>query len=86
MLTTIEAEIDVNGEVKLMEPVKIKRRSRAIVTVIEGEDPKVGQGSTPIRETVRELFGSISLGQPTGVDNDKLDAVLAEEYGNGDRN
>lgn len=86
MLTTIEAEIDVNGEVKLMEPVKIKRRSRAIVTVIEGEEPKSSEGSTPARDTVRDLFGSISLGQPTGAANDKLDADLAKDYGGGDRN
>lgn len=35
MLTTIEAEIDVNGNVRLLEPIKLKKKSRAIVTVLD---------------------------------------------------
>jgi len=35
MLTTIEAEIDVNGNVRLLEPLKLKKKSRAIVTVLD---------------------------------------------------
>jgi len=29
---------------------------------------------------LRELFGSVSLGQPTGADNESIDADLAREY------
>lgn len=35
MLTTVEAEIDVNGNVRLLEPVEIKKTTRAIVTLLE---------------------------------------------------
>ncbi len=31
---------------------------------------------------IRELFGSISLGSPTGSDNESIDADLAREYSN----
>ena len=39
MLTTIEAEIDVNGEVTLLEPLKIAKKSRAIITLLDDEKP-----------------------------------------------
>ncbi len=34
MLTTIEAEIDVNGKVKFFEPLKISKKSRVIITLL----------------------------------------------------
>ncbi len=37
VLTTIEAEIDVAGNVRLLEPVKVKKTSRAILTVLDDE-------------------------------------------------
>lgn len=36
MLQSLEAEVDVNGSVVLLEPVKLKRKTRAIVTLLEG--------------------------------------------------
>lgn len=39
MLTTIEAEIDVNGKVTLLEPLKIAKKSRVIITFLEDEKP-----------------------------------------------
>ncbi len=35
MLQTVEAEIDVNGKVELLEPVRVTKRTRAIVTLLE---------------------------------------------------
>ncbi len=35
MLQTVEAEIDVNGNVRLLEPLRVSRKARAIVTVLE---------------------------------------------------
>lgn len=40
MLTTIEAEIDVNGKVTFLEPLKISRKSRAIITLLDEETAK----------------------------------------------
>jgi len=35
MLQTVEAEIDVSGNVRLLEPLRVSKKSRAIVTVLE---------------------------------------------------
>ncbi len=35
MLQTVEAEIDVNGTVRLLEPVRVEKRTRALVTLLE---------------------------------------------------
>lgn len=40
MLTTIEAEIDVNGSVTFLEPLKISKKSRAIITLLDNETPR----------------------------------------------
>ncbi len=41
MLVTVIAEIDVNGEVEILEPLKVAKRTRAIITLLD--DP----GNTP---------------------------------------
>ena len=38
MLTTVEAEIDVAGNVRLLEPLKLTKTSRAIVTVLDNQN------------------------------------------------
>ncbi len=35
MLQTVEAEIDVSGQIRLLEPLRVSKKSRAIVTVLE---------------------------------------------------
>jgi hypothetical protein len=35
MLKTVEAEIDVNGSIVLLEPVSVTKKTRAIVTLLE---------------------------------------------------
>lgn len=45
MLTTVEAEIDVSGTVRLLEPIEVKKKTRAIVTLLEennGNDSQKG--------------------------------------------
>ena len=47
MLTTVEAEVDTDGKVELLEPVRVKKRSRAIVTILDdpnGNGEKRGNG------------------------------------------
>ncbi len=38
MLTQIEAEVEVNGKVVLLEPVRLEKKSRAIVTIIDFDE------------------------------------------------
>lgn len=42
MLTTIEAEIDVSGQVTFLEPLNISKKSRAIITLLDDERPPDG--------------------------------------------
>ena len=35
MLQTVEAEIDVSGQIRLLEPLRISKKSRAIITVLD---------------------------------------------------
>jgi exonuclease V gamma subunit len=35
MLQTVEAEIDIDDNVRLLEPLRVTRKARAIVTVLE---------------------------------------------------
>lgn len=47
MLQTVEAEIDINGNVRLLEPLRVTRKTRAIVTLLEetnGNQENKGNG------------------------------------------
>lgn len=82
MLTQVEAEIGVDGSVVLLEPLRLKKRSRAIVTILNDNDDLKDTVTPKEKDSLREMFGSVSLGTPTGLDNEQIDADLAKEYGN----
>ncbi len=46
MLIAVEAEIDTNGVVTLLEPVTVTRKTRAVVTLLE-EKPESGEIEQP---------------------------------------
>ena len=85
MLTTIEAEIDVNGSVTFLEPLKISRKSRAIITLLDEEKPNKRELSAEEAKLAEDNFarwmGSVSSGNPRSADNEQIDADLAKEYG-----
>ncbi|HMV48303.1 MAG TPA: hypothetical protein PLD20_17385 [Blastocatellia bacterium] len=85
MLTTIEAEIDVNGTVTLLEPIKLKKKSRAIVTLLESEratKKTLTEEEKQIAETqLARWIGAVNSGNPHSADNEQIDADLAREYG-----
>ena len=85
MLTTIEAEIDVNGSVTLLEPLTISKKSRAIITLLDDENPKKRKMSEAEAQLAEERlarhFGAINSGNPRSADNEQIDADLAQEYG-----
>lgn len=45
MLQTVEAEIDVSGNVTLLEPLRVTKTSRAIVTVLEETNGDAEEGN-----------------------------------------
>lgn len=54
MLITVEAEIDTNGVVTLLEPVTVTRKTRAVVTLLE-EKPESNETEPPDNALVRWL-------------------------------
>ncbi len=38
MLQTIEAVIDIGGQIRLLEPIKLTKAKRALVTLLNNED------------------------------------------------
>ena len=83
MLTQLEAEIATNGVVRLLAPLKIPPNSRAIVPIIHSRPSEKTEGNSgSSRKNIRDLFGSASLGRPTGADNEEIDSDLANEYSN----
>ncbi len=85
MLTTIEAEIDVNGQVTFLEPLKISQKSRAIITLLDNEKPPRREMSDAEKQLAEDRFarhfGAIKSGDSTSADNEKIDADLVREYG-----
>lgn len=75
MTKQIEAVYE-NGVLRPDEPLDLKPNTRVRVII---QMPAASQGS---RGTLRELFGSVDLGSPTGADNESIDTDLAREYAN----
>ncbi len=83
MLTTVEAEIDVNGNVRLLEPLKVKRKSRAIVTLLEDKAEKhepTEAEKQAAEERFARHFGAVKSGDSRSADNEKIDADLIRVY------
>ena len=86
MLTQVEAEIDVNGTIRLLQPIRVKRKSRAIVTVLDNDPPQHQMSDEEARlaeERFARWIGSANSGDPNSADNERIDADLAREYSRG---
>lgn len=85
MLTTIEAEIDVSGQVTFLEPLQITKKSRAIITLLDDEKPRKRELSEAEKQAAEERFaswiGSVKSGNSRSADNEQIDEDLAREYG-----
>lgn len=58
MVQTLEAEIDTNGNVRLLEPIRLASTRRALLTVFE-EEPKRLKDAAGF--TNRELYDAVNL-------------------------
>ncbi len=85
MPTTIEAEIETDGSVTFLEPLKISKKSRAIITLLDDEQPPKREMSEAEAQLAEERFarwiGSAHSGNQRSADNEQIDADLASEYG-----
>jgi len=57
MVQTLEAEIDTNGNVRLLVPVRLARTRRALLTVLEEEPIRLRVAGL----TNRELYDALNL-------------------------
>jgi hypothetical protein len=63
MLQTIEAEVDVYGQVYLLEPVTLSEPRRALVTILE---PVARAAAPEAAATLREIAESMRANSFTG--------------------
>jgi hypothetical protein len=79
MLTTIEAEIDVSGKVTLLEPLKITKKSRVILTLLDDDKLQTAKNykeNQIAEERFARHFGAIKSGDKNSADNEKIDGDL----------
>lgn len=88
MATTVEAEIETNGIVRLLEPVTLRRKSRAIVTILDEDSPDAnGRTEEESDADNTEIFGwwhgrEITKAEYLKLEhNEQMDFDLARSYG-----
>ncbi|MDQ3131806.1 MAG: hypothetical protein M3Q99_13740 [Acidobacteriota bacterium] len=76
MLQTVEAEIDVDGNVRLLEPLRVTRKARAIVTVLE--ETNGAQESKGNARQVLELLKSPEFANRKSYPAEEIEAQINE--------
>jgi hypothetical protein len=74
MLKTIAAEINTDGTVTLLEPVRIEHRSRAIVTVLE-DTPANGKRNV---STLRKLINDRGFRDRPSRSSEEIESQIDE--------
>lgn len=76
MLTTVEAEIDVDGSVRLLEPLKLLRKSRAIVTVLDKTNGNSEKDSN--KNSIIELLNNPGFANRKSYSAEEIEAQIEE--------
>lgn len=77
MLQTIEAEIDVNGNVRLQEPITVTKPTRALVTLLEeSAKAQVGEGNV---DELLAFLNANRLPKELRRSAEEIDAQIVEE-------
>ena len=78
MTMQIEA-IYENGILRPVDPIDLPEGQHLQLILVTSDIEQAGQNG---EGDIRRFFGSVSLGHPTGSDNESIDRDLAREYGN----
>ncbi len=78
MLQTVEAEIDVDGKVELLEPVRVTRKTRAIVTVLEEKNIGQNQEERGNSKKILELLKSPEFANRKSYSAEEIEAQINE--------
>jgi len=76
MLQTVEAEIDINGNIHLLEPLKITKPSRALVTLLDNGDSSLTQKGRA--ESVLEFLRNNRLPDSARPSEEEIEAQITE--------
>ena len=77
MLKTVEAEIDVNGKVILLEPVRVTKKTRAIVTLLEESNGEKQERKGNSKE-ILELLKSPEFANRKSYSTEEIEAQIEE--------
>lgn len=84
MQTILEAEIETDGHIRLLKPIRLRRRARVIVQIEDStlviDKPVDDEADRLAEERFASHFGAVSSRNPNSSDNDRIDADLAREY------
>ncbi len=76
MLQTVEAEIDVDGKVELLEPVRVTKKTGAIVTLLEETNgARERRGNS---KEILELLRSPDFANRKGYSAEEIEAQIEE--------
>ena len=67
-----------NGVSRPVEPIELPEGERLSLILITRDREQPAQNG---KGDITRFFGSVSLGHPTGTDNESIDRDLAREYG-----
>lgn len=76
MLQTVQAEVEVNGTVRLLEPLPVAKATRAIVTLIEPSALSEPESSNAA--ALLELLRSPAFAQRRSYDPAEMEARIEE--------
>lgn len=75
MMQTVEAEINVDGTVTLLEPLRVRVKTRALVTVLETGGDTTGEGNV---SSVLELMRSDAFKNRRRYPAEQIEAEIDE--------
>ena len=78
MTRQIEAVYE-NGVLRPVDPIDLPEGQHLQLILVTSDIEQAAQNG---EGDIRRFFGSVSLGHPTGSDNESIDRDLAREYGN----
>lgn len=79
MLTSVEVIVDVNGQVLPSEPLKVSKKSRAILTILDDEVPEIDlETAEKERVDLRER----NIGESEAAAQRQAFAAFAEDWDN----
>lgn len=76
MLQTVEAEIDTNGTVHLLEPLRVEKRTRAIVTLLDEPAP-VQENKGNVKQ-ILEFLKNNRLPEKSRSSAEEIEAIIEE--------